>query len=691
MADRTTPIHSGYSIINASFSGTATAKLGCWMEYKVVSQSVENNTSTIRFYIFIANVAASSGYHIYCNNYDQTNRGSMTVKANGTTVYTRQKRGFATDLIPTASDYTTQYETPYGSAEGTKFLTVMTDNADTEAAGYGTCVIQHNADGTGSVTLSWNADCSFANSLKLITGSATVTLPTIPRATTPSVGTLTMGSQSTITLSPASNSFTHTLRYQVGSSSGTIVSKTSSTSVSWRPSVTLANQAPNSTTAVGTLYCDTYSGNTLIGTRSVSITLNVPESIVPSASIAMQDSNSSIAGQFHAYIQNKTKLSVSVNASGAYGSTIVSVTTTINGTAYTEASFTTEALSKSGTQSYTVVVKYSRNRTKTLTGSYEVMAYKSPTVNIASVFRCNSSGVLSHNGTYVSVRLRANISPLDSANDASITIQSKRKNAANYTTLRSISGVYAFNSTVVCGGSLSSQYAYDIRVEVSDYFETVYAYADITTADTIFSIRNNGLGMAIGKICEQDKFEVGWDAVFHEDVEFEGDVTFSSLTWLRDLIYPVGSIRMTVDPANATTFLGGTWELWGEGRVPVGVDANDRELCDPEMEGGAKTVTLTTANMPSHNHALSSGTATAAEAAAHTHQAAAGTYKVGSGSGSNYKYLTNDGTTGPATTGSGGAHTHTVTLSGSTGSKGSGTAHSNMQPYITCYFYKRVS
>ncbi|MBQ1538708.1 MAG: hypothetical protein IIZ73_10410 [Ruminococcus sp.] len=153
MADRMTPIHSGYSIINASFSGTATAKLGCWMEYKVVSQSVENNTSTIRFYIFIANVAAQGGCHIYCNNYDQTNCGSMTVKANGSTIYTRQKRGFATDLIPTASDYTTQYETPYGSAEDTKFLTVMTDNADTEAAGYGACVIQHNADGTGSVTL----------------------------------------------------------------------------------------------------------------------------------------------------------------------------------------------------------------------------------------------------------------------------------------------------------------------------------------------------------------------------------------------------------------------------------------------------------------------------------------------------------------------------------------------------------
>lgn len=690
MADRTTPIHSGYSIINGSFSGTATAKLGCWMEYKVVSQSVENNTSTIRFYIFIANVAASGGYHIYCNNYDQTNRGSMTVKANGSTVYTRQKRGFATDLIPAASDYTTQYQTPYGSAEGTKFLTVMTDNADTEAAGYGTCVIQHNTDGTGSVTLSWNADCSFANSLKLITGSATVTLPTIPRATTPSVGTLTMGSQSTITLAPASNSFTHTLRYQVGTSNGNIVTKTSSTAVNWTPPRSLANQAPNSTTAVGTLYCDTYSGNTLIGTKSVSITLNVPESIVPSGTIALEDSNASIAGQFHAFIQSKTKLNVTVSAFGSYGSTIVSITTTINGTTYTDASFTTEALSKSGTQSYTVVIKDSRNRTKTLTGSYEVMAYKSPTVNIASVFRCNSSGVLSHNGTYVSVRLRVNITSLDSGNDAAINIQSKRKNASSYTLLRSISGIYSYNSTVVCGGSLSAQYAYDIRVEVSDYFETVYAYADITTADTIFSIRNNGLGMAIGKICEQDKFEVGWDAVFHEDVTFEGDVTFSSLTWLRDLIYPVGAIRMTADPSGAETFLGGTWELWGAGRVPVGVDANDRDFADPEQTGGAKTVTLTTANMPSHNHALSSGTATATEAAAHTHQAAAGTYKVGSGSGSNYKYLTNDGTTGPATTGSGGGHTHTVTLSGSTGSKGSGTAHNNLQPYITCYFYKRT-
>lgn len=661
------------------------------MEYKVVSQSVENNTSTIRFYIFIANVAASSGYHIYCNNYDQTNRGSMTVKANGSTVYTRTKRGFATDLIPTASNHTTQYSTPYGSAEGTRFLTIMTDNADTEAAAYGTCVVNHNTDGTGSVTLSWNADCSFANSLKLITGSATVTLPTIPRATTPSVGSLTMGTTGTISLSPASSSFTHTLRYAVGSASGTIVTKTSNTSVSWKPPLTLANQAPNATTAVGTLYCDTYSGNTLIGTKSVSVTIAIPESVVPSATYTLTDSSPAIASQFNAFIQSKTRLNVVITASGAYSSTIVSVTTTINGTTYTDTSFTTEALSRSGTQSFTIVVKDSRNRTSTITGAYSALAYKSPTVNIASVFRCNSSGVASHNGTYVSVGMKVNITSLDSSNDASILIQSKRKSVTSYSTIKAWTGTYSLNGTYVCGGSLSNQYAYDIRVSVSDYFETVYAYADISTADTIFSIRNNGLGMAIGKICEQDKFEVGWDTVFHEDVAFEGALSFTSLSWLCDLLYPVGSIRMTTDSTGALTFLGVTWELWGAGKVPIGVDANDRDFNDPEMTGGAKTVSLVTANLPSHTHTLSSGTVTVQSDGAHTHQAASGQYKTGSGSGSTYKYLTNGGSTEPASTDSQGAHTHTASLSGSTGYKGSGTAHNNLPPYITCYFYKRTA
>lgn len=51
-----------------------------------------------------------------------------------------------------------------------------------------------------------------------------------------------MGSATKIAISRASSSFTHTLTYKFGSSTGTIVSKTTSTSASWTPAISLANQ-----------------------------------------------------------------------------------------------------------------------------------------------------------------------------------------------------------------------------------------------------------------------------------------------------------------------------------------------------------------------------------------------------------------------------------------------------------------
>ena len=202
------------------------------------------------------------------------------------------------------------------------------------------------------------------------------------------------------------------LRYTVGSASGTIITKTANTSVSWTPALTLANQVPNATAAVGTLYCDTYSGSTLIGTKSVSITLNVPASVIPSATYTLTDSSSAIATKFSAFIQSKSKVKVTSAASGAYGSTIASVTTTINGTTYTGTSFTTDFLTGSGTQSISITVKDSRSRTRTVSGTFSVLAYKSPSVTDVAVFRCNSSGVASHTGTYASVKLKATVTSL---------------------------------------------------------------------------------------------------------------------------------------------------------------------------------------------------------------------------------------------------------------------------------------
>ena len=47
---------------------------------------------------------------------------------------------------------------------------------------------------------------------------------------------------------------------------------------------------------------------------------------------------------------------------------------------------------------------------------------------------------------------------------------------------------------------------------------------------------------------------------------------------ILDFVHPVGSIYMTMDSQNPSTLFGGTWVRWGEGRVPVGVSANDSDF-----------------------------------------------------------------------------------------------------------------
>ena len=59
-------------------------------------------------------------------------------------------------------------------------------------------------------------------------------------------------------------------------------------------------------------------------------------------------------------------------------------------------------------------------------------------------------------------------------------------------------------------------------------------------------------------------------------------VTYSSINFgnksLIDLVYPVGSIYMSVNNTNPTSLFGGTWVAWGSGRVPIGVNTSDSDF-----------------------------------------------------------------------------------------------------------------
>lgn len=79
----------------------------------------------------------------------------------------------------------------------------------------------------------------------------------------------------------------------------------------------------------------------------------------------------------------------------------------------------------------------------------------------------------------------------------------------------------------------------------------------------------------------------------------QGKILKGLLDDIWKTIYPVGSIYMSVNNTDPGTLFGGTWEAWGTGRVPVGVDSGDSDFSTSEKIGGEKTNT--------HNHYTLSG------------------------------------------------------------------------------------
>lgn len=151
-----------------------------------------------------------------------------------------------------------------------------------------------------------------------------------------------------------------------------------------------------------------------------------------------------------------------------------------------------------------------------------------------------------------------------------------------------------------------------------------------------------------------------------------------ALATIFNMMYPVGSIYMSASLSTAAAVnntLPGTWQVWGSGRVPVGVDTSQTEFNSVGKTGGEKTHKLTVAEMPSHNHSTSGNLG-------YDRSIGCSRAKVNTSSGSQYAFV-GDGTSSAGSSG--------LAFNPATNNNGSGNAHNNLQPYITCYMYKRVS
>ena len=607
-----------------------------------VTQDVANNRSTVRVTrVELKTLGVGAGYPVYV-------KGGIFVNGVQTTVLA---------LTDTAICGISALSTSYaGGGEGSW-------------SGFSTkdTTITHSDDGTATIPIKANLTVYTSTSSGMVTvGSAisksvNVSMPTIPRVSELSASPVELGQAMSIGIVRAASGFTDTVTWSCGSVSGTIVSRTSETWISWTPSVTLANQVPNGTAASILLRVDTFQGETQIGSRELTVSCGVPAYLVPSLTVSVED-KLGYAAVCGGYVQNQSQARVRTQAYGTYGSTIQSIAVTCGRLTGTGADLCF-ALENSGTITVSVTVTDSRGRTAVRNTSITVLAYKKPSVTVTAGYRCDRSGNQKPDGEWLRLVFNAQVTAL-TGNTAAYT-GSCTVHGTTQTRQASLTA-YAGQFALTGGSFLISagiDTAYDCKISVSDKFCTVESgQVLISVAFALLDMCRDTKAIGIGaRAAKANKLCIGLDTDMGEHrmenladpVQNQDAATKAYVERLLSRIYPVGSIYISVSNISPASLFGGTWEQLTN-RFLVG--AGDQYSVG--QMGGADTVALQVENLPEHRHSISFNVF----------------YRQTVASGGGVRNVVKEGTG--------------VTESGSTGS---GAAHENRPPYLAVYMWKRVA
>lgn len=368
------------------------------------------------------------------------------------------------------------------------------------------------------------------------------------------------------------------------------------------------------------------------------------------------------------------------------------------------------------------------NRSSVVSHSFTVYAYKRPSVSV-SMHRFNNfeqATLISLTGRISKITV-SNVQKNDIMSlkyrytESGTSYPSSYEEITEYTT-SSISGtddlLLTFSKTDAANPleTLAYEKSYIFQFVLTDKLlsPTVFEVF-VAQGIPVFSVSDDGY-VAIDKIPNFNssaKLQVSGDIMAQDtngkDVLLLEKINSTTST-LLDMIYPVGSIYMSVNYISPSSLFGGTWVTWGTGRVPVGINTSDGDFNTVEKTGGTSTVTLTSSHIPSHAHTVPGSTASSAGDHGHTTQARTvidalklddavlgWRGRITTGSSESITSKTSAGVTGrpfyidipSLTVNSAGGHTHNIPAS-TTSTYGTSGGHSNLQPYITCYMWKRT-
>lgn len=357
---------------------------------------------------YLTRTGSTSSYVNFLVNWNSYSNGSV---ANSSTVnvsvYITKSSGSTSNTWGTSNtsvtvNGATQYENGLSFSVAPNGSTLIFAKSFT---------VPHNSDGTKSTTISVDVGGNVAWG----NGSANITLDTIPRASSVSGGTGNINENTTINISRHSSSFTHTLTYQFGSLSGTIASKTSATSVTWKIPKEFYTMIPTANSGVGTITCITYSGNDEVGRATCSFTAKVINSNPVFSNFDYQDTNNNvvnITGNNQVLVKGLSTLQLNISSTNKMvainGASAKNYVTTIenvsNNSNYIEEDLIVNlgSISSAGTKRLNVRAYDSRNNSTLVYKDIVVYDYDKPVIN-ATITRLNNfeaQTTLSINGTY---------------------------------------------------------------------------------------------------------------------------------------------------------------------------------------------------------------------------------------------------------------------------------------------------
>lgn len=440
----------------------------------------------------------------------------------------------------------TQYSVSYTLPQGTTKTIVDT-----------TITVPHRNDGTGTITVNTWMDTRI--SAGVVEKSQTLTLSTIPRATTPVIAPLVMGQEGTIKLDPASNNFTHTITYNFGIQyHGTIATKTAARSIKWTPPKSLANVLTSAEAGKIHFRCTTYNGDTLIGSTDVWTKITVSPDTVPTVSVSLSDA----AGYKNTYgwVQNKSRVKASITAAGVMGSKIIDTVMTVNGKVVDADA--ENSLPDSGNIPVKVVVTDSRKRTATYSTNLSVSAYTTPVINnLAYVRGSYTESAWTENQSGADIKITFTLAMALAANRANLTVS--LDGVAKQTVTNQSAGA----KTLYLSG-VGTDTTRKLEVAVSDAFGSKTSKEIIVaTVEVPLNINFSLPAVCFGGIAEKEKtVQFKWPVDLNGDLTIVGNLKLNGVS-IQDILSKLGTDYIAEQGTTGVwtwrKWASGTAELWG--------------------------------------------------------------------------------------------------------------------------------